>query len=141
MEKKPFFYNLVLSILFCTFPVIICLQHFSYEHGFLGLIYFGREYLRKAIPEIQMIDPPTSSQYGYDGQFYAQIAISPLLSRDDLIQALDNSSYRARRIGMPAVAFMIGLGNTSLDFAGIRTHQHCCMASLAFITFSCHKLS
>ena len=51
------------------------------------------------------------SPWGYDGQFYAQIALDPTLLDPGLDQALDAPHYRARRIGLPALAALIGLGD------------------------------
>jgi len=41
---------------------------------------------------------------GYDGQFYIQIALDPLLRGAKLQQVLDAPAYRARRILAPAIA-------------------------------------
>jgi hypothetical protein len=51
------------------------------------------------------------SPWGYDGQFYAQLALDPTLKHPSLEQALDNPNYRARRIGLPALAALLGLGD------------------------------
>jgi hypothetical protein len=47
---------------------------------------------------------------GYDGLYYAQIAHHPLLDAAELRPAMDNFSYRARRILPPAVAWLLGAG-------------------------------
>ncbi|HEY0966435.1 MAG TPA: hypothetical protein VGD88_03510 [Opitutaceae bacterium] len=47
---------------------------------------------------------------GYDGLYYAQIAYDPLLKSDELLRAMDNLSYRARRILPPVVAWIVALG-------------------------------
>ncbi len=46
----------------------------------------------------------------YDGMYYAQIAYDPLLKSDELPRAMDNLSYRARRILPPVVAWIVALG-------------------------------
>jgi len=48
--------------------------------------------------------------FGYDGQFYAQIATDPLLTDPALNDAIDVVSYRARRIAMPVFGYMLGFG-------------------------------
>jgi hypothetical protein len=58
-------------------PARILLKHYTANSGFLGLIYFGREYKESALPEVREISPVTSSPRGYDGQFYAQLALLP----------------------------------------------------------------
>ena len=65
----------------------------------------------KAMPQIR--DTPhyiIDNSAGYDGQFYAQVAMDPLLRDQNLPHAVDNFSYRTRRILMPAVAHVAGLG-------------------------------
>lgn len=47
---------------------------------------------------------------GYDGLYYAQIAYDPLLRSDELPRAMDNLSYRARRILPPAIAWVVSFG-------------------------------
>lgn len=47
---------------------------------------------------------------GYDGLYYAQIAYDPLLKSPDLPRAMDNLSYRARRILPPALAWLLSAG-------------------------------
>jgi hypothetical protein len=47
---------------------------------------------------------------GYDGLYYAQIAYDPLLKSPELPRAMDNMSYRARRILPPALAWILSAG-------------------------------
>jgi len=47
---------------------------------------------------------------GYDGLYYAQIALDPTLRDPALPRAIDNLSYRARRILPPALAWAGGFG-------------------------------
>jgi hypothetical protein len=47
---------------------------------------------------------------GYDGVFYAQLALEPLLRNMSIDRAMDSAPYRARRILMPWVAYLAGLG-------------------------------
>jgi hypothetical protein len=46
----------------------------------------------------------------YDGLQYAQIACHPLLTAGELQPAIDNLSYRARRILLPALAWSLAAG-------------------------------
>jgi hypothetical protein len=62
------------------------------------------------LPEVKEISPVALSPLGYDGQFYAQLALRPNLRGPDLARALDNPPYRSMRIGMPILAFCLGLG-------------------------------
>ena len=47
---------------------------------------------------------------GYDGAYYAQIAYHPLLQAAELVPAIDNLAYRARRILPPALAWILAAG-------------------------------
>jgi len=47
---------------------------------------------------------------GYDGQYYAQLALDPLLRDPAIDVALDNPPYRARRILLSWTAFLAGFG-------------------------------
>jgi hypothetical protein len=47
---------------------------------------------------------------GYDGQFYARLALEPLLTDPAIDSALDLAPYRARRILFSWTAYAIGLG-------------------------------
>ncbi len=53
-------------------------------------------------------DHPDST--GYDGQFYAQLAVEPLLRDAAIDQALDNPPYRAHRILFSWIAWVLGAG-------------------------------
>jgi hypothetical protein len=47
---------------------------------------------------------------GYDGLYYAQLALDPTLRDPALPRAMDNFAYRARRILPPALAWLVGAG-------------------------------
>ena len=94
-------------------PTRILVHHYSPDSGFLGLIYFGKAFKEKVLPEVKKIFPVTKSHWGYDGQYYAQIALRPALSDHALVDALDNPPYRSRRIGLPFLAFCLGVGKSS----------------------------
>jgi hypothetical protein len=98
--------------------------------GPLRLLGVGASQLDRALPEFAALRPPVESPGGYDGQFYAQLALDPALCRGaELRRALDTPEYRARRIGLPALAWLAGGGRpravvtvyalTNLLFAGL----------------------
>jgi hypothetical protein len=85
---------------------------FSPQTGFTSLIRFGEtwEISRSALlSQLPIATVPNSS--GYDGQFYAQIALDPLLLDPATGDTLDIPAYRARRILTPATAAAVGMGN------------------------------
>ena len=47
---------------------------------------------------------------GYDGQFYAQLAVRPDPADPEVQRALDTPAYRARRMLLPWVAHLLGAG-------------------------------
>lgn len=80
--------------------------------GFTSLIRFGDTWEDKRLPALQPL-PLASAKgsNGYDGQFYATVAIDPLLRDAELNRVLDAPAYRARRILVPLTAYMAGLGH------------------------------
>ena len=77
-------------------PAQILRDHFSRDYGFVSLIDFGQRFRERALPEVREFTPPSRSGWGYDGQFYAQLALRPSLDDPALERALDNATYRAR---------------------------------------------
>ena len=57
---------------------------------------------------------PRTSTYGYDGQYYAALALDPLLRRPETVAALDAPLYRAGRIGVPLAAWLLAYGHPSV---------------------------
>jgi len=93
------------------FFLALVLAKFSPQTGFTSLIRFGGSSpypQHRALHDLPVAIVPKSN--GYDGQFYAQIALDPLLRSGDLDQVLDSPAYRARRILVPAFAAVFGLG-------------------------------
>lgn len=88
----------------------LLLAKFEPNTGFTALLRFGNTLAEKRLPDLEAIPLATASGNGYDGQFYAQLAIDPTLRSPELDRALDAPAYRARRILAPAVAHVLGLG-------------------------------
>jgi len=97
-------------IALCLFAALIA-SKFSPQTGFTSLIRFGESWNDRrlaALHELPIAIAPHS--YGYDGQFYAQLALDPLLRGTETGQVLDVPAYRARRILLPAIAAITGFG-------------------------------
>jgi hypothetical protein len=95
-------------LLFATLVIL----KFSPQTGFTSLVRFGETWSGHRHSSLQCLPlavVPASN--GYDGQFYAQIALDPTLRDPELAQVVDAPAYRARRILLPALAAMLGLGN------------------------------
>ena len=77
--------------------------------GFTALIAFpaGHETEVPAMREVSHYDYPWGS---YDGQFYAQMALDPMLRDATIDRAMDLPPYRARRILFSWTAWAIGIG-------------------------------
>ena len=52
-----------------------------------------------------------NSPHGYDGQYYAALATDPLLLHEATITFLDAPAYRATRVLVPALAWVLSLGH------------------------------
>jgi len=89
----------------------LVLAKFSPHTGFTSLIRFGDTWQSHRHSALQSLPIAViSGANGYDGQFYATVALDPLLRGAELKQVLDAPAYRARRILAPATAALLGLG-------------------------------
>lgn len=84
---------------------------FEPETGFTGLLRFGSAWAASRMPELGSLGIAQEKGSGYDGQFYAQVALDPLLREPNLKTALDAPGYRARRILLPAAVHLLALGH------------------------------
>lgn len=79
--------------------------------GLTSMISIGDRTEAVAIPKLREISHYTyRHSYGYDGAYYVQIALSPLLNDPQLGTAIDNLPYRARRILLSWTAWFLGAG-------------------------------
>lgn len=91
---------------------ILVLDKFSPQTGFTSLIRFGEAWQNRRHSSLQNLPVATvSASSGYDGQFYAQIALDPLLRDAEFARIIDAPAYRARRILVPATAATLGFGS------------------------------
>lgn len=80
------------------------------EFGLTKLIVIGRYFDERGLAVFRATPKYVGSEWGFDGQFYAEMALDPLLRDPQLKLALDNPPYRARRILLPWLAAVLGLG-------------------------------
>ena len=78
--------------------------------GFTALLRFGRDFDAARLPQVRPLPLAVFDGSGYDGQFYAQIAVAPDVTSPALKTALDEPAYRSRRILLPLLAHALGLG-------------------------------
>jgi hypothetical protein len=85
---------------------------YSPGYGITKLIVMGHEFDQRGLAVYRATPKymAPSDRWGFDGQHYAQIALDPLLRDPQLKIALDNPPYRARRILLPWLAWLGGLG-------------------------------
>jgi hypothetical protein len=79
--------------------------------GFSSLIDFGEQFAPRRLPALSELPLYTSAHSGYDGQFYAQLAVAGNPFAPAVAVALDGPGYRARRILFPALAHLAGWGH------------------------------
>lgn len=104
----------VLRLILATIVVwgIVLAFHFSPGTGFTSLIRFGEKCTLPRIPELAGVFYYVKPNHeGYDGQFYAQVAVKPVPGDQALQAALDLPLYRMRRILMCWVAWLVGFGS------------------------------
>jgi hypothetical protein len=90
----------------------LVLAKFSPHTGFTSLIRFGESWQDRRHSALQSLPLATAPESnGYDGQFYAQIALDPFLRDAQFARVIDAPAYRARRILAPATAALLGLGD------------------------------
>ena len=92
--------------------VLACLRPFYVPgSGLTRLVAFGDRFAPRAAPALRSIAHEVEhDSWGYDGQFYAQMAFDPLLRDPDTLKALDAPAYRTRRVLFPLLAHLVGLG-------------------------------
>jgi hypothetical protein len=78
--------------------------------GFTRLIGFSRDWHDRELPAVRTVAHVDETSDAYDGRFYVQLAVDPLVRDPALDTALDSPMLRARRIFLPWLAWMLGLG-------------------------------
>ena len=73
----------------CLVPTAFVLKQYDPQTKFTQLILFGWHFQSRALPQVRALRPANATPFGYDGQFYAQIAIDPSLKDPNLGAALD----------------------------------------------------
>jgi len=80
--------------------------------GFTFLIEFGDLNHERYMPEVRAVNHfELPRSHGYDGQWYAQIAVHPNVGDPELSRAVDTLPYRARRILFSLTAWVLGAGD------------------------------
>jgi hypothetical protein len=99
--------------------VISFIAHARYDDDFRALLCVGEEMTMPAL----FATVPRVGPWGYDGQQYAALATDPLLRSPKTARSLDSPSYRATRVLVPLLAWLLALGNPAAAFV---TYQFLC---------------
>jgi hypothetical protein len=112
----------------------IAAQFYLPHEGFTYLVMFGEKQSARYLPELRALDfYELPDSYGYDAQFYAQIAMHPQLGDPELKEAVDNLPYRARRILFSWTAWILGLGNPAWALQIYAVQNLICWLGLALL--------
>ena len=113
LRQHGFNPGVVLSYLFLAGLFAWCVAQFYIPgKGFSYLLAFGGNQEMVRLSKVRKLDYYVQrSTYGYDAQYYVQIAMDPSLQNKQLKNAVDNLPYRARRILFSATAYVLGLGD------------------------------
>jgi hypothetical protein len=85
-------------------------RYYEPATGFTSLIAIGTTFEPRFTGEFRSAPHYVHQNSGYDGQFYAQLALDPLLTDRETVSGIDDVAYRSRRMLIPAVAYVLGLG-------------------------------
>jgi hypothetical protein len=96
----------LVGVVFWTLLVVF-LARARYAGDVRGLLCVGENFCLPAAFEAV----PRSSPAGYDGQQYAALATDPFLREFDTTKAFDAPAYRAGRILVPLLAWLLVLGH------------------------------
>ncbi len=78
--------------------------------GFSYVLMFSQPRADTRVERLRDVPVYVHSGAGYDGQFYVQLAVDPLLRESSIDRALDSAPFRARRILFSWTAWALGLG-------------------------------
>ncbi|MBI2813522.1 MAG: hypothetical protein HYX71_04505 [Opitutae bacterium] len=92
------------------FVVGLAGRHWHPYYGFTRFLQMDAGALAAALPELRGA-PIFAYENGYDGHYYAQLAARPAVNDPALAGGFDNLGYRARRILLSWVAWVVGGGD------------------------------
>ena len=89
----------------------VFVPHFHRDTGLTSLIRFGERQKHLLAPELAGVPVYLVPHHdGFDGKYYAHMALHPPWVYHDLIEHYDFPAYRLRRVFLPALARGLGLG-------------------------------
>ena len=120
----------------CVLAALFLVSIRKYYHpgtGFTALIGFpaGHEYETPALRSVPHYDYVGAG--AYDGQFYAQLALDPLLRDPATDRAMDLAPFRARRILFSWTAYIAGAGRPAWTLEAYALQNVVCWLLLAIV--------
>jgi hypothetical protein len=109
-RTMPVWLCALILIAISIIPTWYVARHYSREHGLTELILFGSDFKDSELPEVKALHPAILSTGGYDGQFYAQLAMDPTMRRPDLKIAVVQINYRCARYLPILLSYIFGFG-------------------------------
>ncbi|MDP9002644.1 MAG: hypothetical protein M3O46_21350 [Myxococcota bacterium] len=105
------------------------------QTGFAPMVLFGDRFASERLTRLRDVPLYTyRNSAGYDGQFYAQIAVAGNPFDPELRTALDSPAYRTGRILLPVIAHVAGFGRPTLVLAAYALSNVVCWLLLAWAT-------
>lgn len=112
----------------------ICSQFYLPGKGFTYLVMFGTKVSERYLPELRALNHyEIEDSFGYDAQYYAQIAMRPQLRDPELGAAVDSMPYRARRILFCWTAYGLAFGNPARALHIYAVQNIACWLALAVL--------
>ena len=103
---RTFVYAAVAILVFCGIATMR-----EPGRGFTKILHFGAALADQRLPALKNLPLAVTSDTGYDGQYYAQLAVDPRVRSPEVQAAMDDARYRGQRILLPAIAHVLGCGN------------------------------
>lgn len=98
-------------MVFAVVLLAVFVPHFHRDTGLTSLIRLGERDKDKLPPELAGVPVYLIPHRGaFDGQYYAHMALHPPWLHHDLADHYDFPAYRLRRVFLPSLAWVLGLG-------------------------------
>lgn len=134
LRRSPHLFHRLAYVATIALFLAICAQFYVPGKGFTYLIMFGGKESARYIPKLRAIEHyEQEDSYGYDAQYYAQIAMRPWLSNRALGAAVDSLPYRARRILFCWTAYVLGWGDAERALHIFSVQNIFCWLALAAV--------
>ncbi|OFW12178.1 MAG: hypothetical protein A3H96_01520 [Acidobacteria bacterium RIFCSPLOWO2_02_FULL_67_36] len=121
-----------LALVLCALLLASVARFYHRGVGFSALLVIARD--QHQIPALRDVPhyeyAPTQ---GYDGAFYVQLAMAPLLRDPEIDRALDAPAYRARRILFSWTAWALGLGKPAWILQAYALQNVLCWLALGWL--------